>query len=97
MATSNTSETKMMIPNLTLPALLVDGPEAGRDGGHHVGEDQDRHALADAALGDQLGEPHDERGAGGEDSTMNSGKGQLKLGIRSMLVPSRAESWPWKA
>ena len=30
-------------------------------------------------------------------STMNSASGQLKLGIRSMLVPSSAESWPWKA
>ena len=30
-------------------------------------------------------------------STMKSASGQLKVGIRSMLVPRRAESWPWKA
>ncbi len=28
------------------------------------GEDEQRHAVADAALGDQLGEPHDETGTG---------------------------------
>ena len=50
----------MMIDELGLAALLVDGLEPGGDGGHHVGEDQDRHPLADAALGDQLGQPHDE-------------------------------------
>ena len=31
-----------------------------------VGEDQDRHAVADAALGDELGEPHHHGRAGGE-------------------------------
>src|SRR3954453_18468950 len=29
-------------------------PNAGREGGDDLGEDQDRHAVADAAVGDQL-------------------------------------------
>ena len=32
---------------------------------HDVGEDQDRHPLTDAALGDELAEPHDRGGTGG--------------------------------
>ena len=35
------------------------------EGRRDRGEDQERHAVADAALGDELGEPHDEAGAGG--------------------------------
>src|SRR3954463_10482829 len=31
------------------------------------GEDQQRHAVADAAVGDELAEPHDDGGAGGHD------------------------------
>ena len=30
------------------------------------GEDQQRHAVADAPLGDQLAHPHEQGGAGGE-------------------------------
>ncbi len=29
--------------------------------------------------------------------TMNTPRGTVNFGMRSMLVPSRAESWPWKA
>ncbi len=29
--------------------------------------------------------------------TMNSASGQVNFGMRSTLVPSSAESWPWKA
>ena len=44
---------------------LLHAPQGSGEGGHHLGEDHDRHAVADAALGDQLTEPHDHRGAGG--------------------------------
>ena len=50
---------------LEVAALGPDGGTAGGHARHHVDEDQDGHALADAALGDQLTEPHHERGAGG--------------------------------
>ena len=29
--------------------------------------------------------------------TMKAARAKLNFGIRSMEVPSRAESWPWKA
>src|SRR5206468_12407202 len=37
-----------------------------RQSHHNAGEDQQRHAVADAALGDLFAEPHDEGSAGGE-------------------------------
>jgi hypothetical protein len=43
------------------PDLAEHEGELGQD--RH--EDQQRHPVADAALGDQLTEPHDEGGAGG--------------------------------
>ena len=46
-------------------ARLPDRPHRRGEGRRDRGEDQDRHAVADAALGDELGEPHDEAGAGG--------------------------------
>ena len=47
------------------PLRLPDRPHRRGEGRRDRGEDQDRHAVADAALGDELGEPHDEAGAGG--------------------------------
>ena len=44
---------------------LLDRPQGGREPGDDLGEDQQGHAVADAALGDQLAEPHDHGGAGG--------------------------------
>ena len=55
----------MTMPNVHQPLALLDRPQRGREGRDDLGEDQDRHAVADAALGDQLAEPHDHRGAGG--------------------------------
>ena len=39
---------------------------AARQAGHNAGEDQQAHAVADAAVGNLLAQPHDERGAGGQ-------------------------------
>ncbi len=66
-------------PELELAALGQNRPEPVRDGRHHVGEDQDRHALPDAALGDELGEPHDERRPGGQDQDHERGQGEAEL------------------
>ena len=46
-------------------AAVQDGLALGRDAGGDAGEDQQRHAVADAALGDQLAHPHHQRRAGG--------------------------------
>ena len=40
--------------------------DAARQAHHDAGEDQQAHAVADAAVGDLLTQPHDEGGAGGE-------------------------------
>ena len=48
------------------PALGgLDAPQGRREGRDDLGEDEDRHAVADAAVGDELTEPHDDRGARG--------------------------------
>src|SRR5690625_7148699 len=44
-------------------ALPICAWEAGRD----RGEDQQRHAVTNAALSDLLAQPHDHRGSGGQD------------------------------
>ena len=46
--------------------VIVDVLDGARKADHNAGEDQQRHAVADAALGDLLAQPHDERGAGGQ-------------------------------
>ena len=40
--------------------------EVGRELADHRGEDEERHAVADAPLGDELTDPHEQGGAGGE-------------------------------
>ncbi len=69
-------------------ALLgPDVADLGRHAAHHVGEDQDRHAVADAPLGDQLAHPHDDGGAGGDrqhdqgDVGQVEGGDQLQVGV----------------
>ena len=45
---------------------FVEVCDAARQADDDAGEDEQRHAVADAALGDLLAQPHDERGAGGQ-------------------------------
>ena len=62
-------------------ALLEDGvasPEG--DAGHHVGEDQDGHSLADAALGDELTQPHHECRSRGEGQADEPGPPEGEVG-----------------
>ena len=44
---------------------LLDGPQAGRELGGDLSEDQHGHAVADTTIGDQLTQPHDHNGPGG--------------------------------
>jgi hypothetical protein len=46
--------------------LVVEILNAARQADDDTGEDQQRHTVADAALGDLLAQPHDEGGAGGQ-------------------------------
>ena len=71
------------------PALrLLHGPQRGREAGDDLGEDHQRHAVADAALGDQLAEPHDHGGAGGHgDDHDQEGRGAVVVQQASRLQP----------
>ncbi len=44
--------------------LLLDAPHGAGERRGDLAEDQDRHAVADATVGDELAEPHDDGGAG---------------------------------
>src|SRR5690606_35037503 len=52
-------------PAVRQAALLLDGPQGGREGGGDRDEHQDRHAVAHAAVGDELTEPHHDGRTGG--------------------------------
>ena len=60
--------------------LVEDRVAAGGEAGDDVGEDEQTHALADAALGDELGEPHDEGRAGGHDRDHEQPEPEVELG-----------------
>jgi hypothetical protein len=64
--------------------LGVDRRERRRQARHDRAEDDERHAVADAALGDQLAHPHQQRGAGGEGETISSTRAGVKFGTRSI-------------
>ena len=49
---------------LDVPRLLEQVRTLEREARHDRGEDEDRHAVAHTALGDQLTEPHHHRGTG---------------------------------
>ncbi len=51
--------------NTMAAAAVQDGLALERDAGRDAGEDHQRHAVADAALGDQLAHPHHQRRACG--------------------------------
>ena len=51
---------------LPVRTSVDDADDGVRQADHDAGEDDQRDAVADAALGDLLAEPHDEGGAGGE-------------------------------
>ena len=51
-------------PHLAGAQLIERGDHGQRQADDDAGEDDQRHAVADAALGDLLAQPHDERRAG---------------------------------
>ena len=53
--------------------LVVEVHDAARQADYDAGEDEQRHAVADAALGDLLAQPHDESGAGGQGNDAHAG------------------------
>ena len=97
MNTSNMSETTMMIPNLALPpsskmALNPVGMAATTLAKIRIDMPwpMPRWVISSAS--------HMTMAVPAvRISTMKRASGQLKVGIRSMLVPSSAESCPWKA
>ena len=46
--------------------VLIDAADGARQPHHDSGEDDERHAVADAAFADLLAQPHDEGRAGGQ-------------------------------
>ena len=68
------------------PALgLLDVPQRRGEGRDDLGEDQDRHAVADAAVGDELAEPHDHRRAGGHRDDHDQ-EGDGAVAVQQVLV-----------
>ena len=76
-ATIDQRRTASMSPDLRLDEQLHGGVgHAGDD----AREDDQRDAVADAALGDLLAEPHDERGAGGERDHRHEAEAPARIG-----------------
>ncbi len=76
---------------LGLPTLRQDEGAAGGDPGHHVGEDDDRHPVADPTLGDELAEPHDEGRTGRERQDDEAGAVEVEVRDQVDVGRRRAE------
>src|SRR6266540_389635 len=63
---------------LELASLAVDRRTLRGQARHDRREDQDRHAVPDAALGDELGQPHQQRGTGRPDQYDERGAGRVE-------------------
>jgi len=79
MSTKSAIETSRMIKNLVGPPRSRP-PTARGHARDDVGEDQEAHALANAALGDEFGEPHDKGGSRGHDCDHEQTQPQVELG-----------------
>ena len=67
-------------PQALVRGLVVELLDAAGQADDDAGEDEQRHAVADAALGDLLAQPHDEGGAGGEGDDAHRDEGVLADG-----------------
>ena len=65
-ATSRSTAGTVKAPQASVCTLSYEVGDAARQADHDAGEDQQRHAVADAALGDLLAQPHDEHRTGGQ-------------------------------
>ena len=62
----NSDRAGVNAPQALVSDLVVKFGDAARQADHDAGKDQQRHAVADAALGDLLAQPHDEGAAGSQ-------------------------------
>src|SRR5205823_11285280 len=77
-------------------ALPIFG-DAARQSDNDVGEDQQRHAIADTAFGDLLAQPHDEHAACGQGKDGHQHKAEARIwneaaGFRSEEHTSELQS-----
>ena len=63
-------------------------PPERRDGRHDRGEDQQRHAVADAPLRDELAHPHEQRRAGDQGEHHETDAGQVEVLVATEQVES---------
>ncbi len=80
------SASRSSVPPFSHALIAVDGL------GHDRREDQQRHAVADAALGHELAHPHEQRGARGERATISRKRPTVRSGSRS-LAPIAEPLW----
>ena len=76
--------------------LFVELVNAGRQTRNDAGEDEQTHAVADAAIGDLLTQPHDEGGAGGESDDRHGDKAEARIeyvGLTAGTVREREGDW----
>ncbi len=64
--TSSTSAGMVKEPQAWVLRFVDQVLDAAGQAHHDAGEDQQAHAVADAAVGNLLAQPHDEGGAGGQ-------------------------------
>ena len=82
-----------IITTNTWSGLFHQAETARRQAAHDRGEDQQRDPVADAALGDQLAHPHQQRRAGGErdDDQEELAEGQRADDALALLAADRPE------
>ena len=86
------------MPKTHQPWLFWTAHMEAREGRDDLGEDQQRHAVADAVLGDQLAEPHDHGGAGGHGDDHDQERGgavavqERPPGSPASRLPERASA-----
>ena len=82
------------VDNLAGAAELEHGRDTVRQAGDDAGEDDERDAVADAARGDLLAEPHQEHGAAGERNHRARPEEQAGIGDQAPPGPSRPTAMP---
>jgi hypothetical protein len=65
--------------------LLVKFRHAARQAGHNAGKDQQAHAVADAAIGNLLAQPHDERRARGQREHRHQAEADARIQHQALL------------
>ena len=71
--------------------VVYRGCRCARQADHDAGEDDQRHAVADAAFGDLFTEPHDEGRAGGERQDRQQDKADAGIDHDAVLHALQAD------